>query len=187
MLSFSGRNGRLYWLGEPIRVREALLEDCGDGFDWRLDDPALRFWPREDDLVFEVQRDGAWQREMPRELYPWSGRVGFARSLAGPVRLNGSVCPLTLAARAERWQLEVEHSVASEQSLGVSDGRPQTMTGAAAVRLAEYRAEPLFEGGQVLACLLTAEGAFLGLGDSHANGATIQVVFNGKGVRYDPL
>jgi hypothetical protein len=176
---FSGEGGALYRVGDPYRF-SAVLEDCGDGFDWRPADPALRFW-LDEPLRFAVFR-GVWEPLEPLAVYRRSGRVAFGRCLAGsPVRARGVCRPLSVAAACAAWRLEALFEVSARSTLVDESAR------SAMVPL-EQRAslegvEPLVSG-RMLAVLPFGAGAFVGMGDSTANGPGTVLAFDEKGVKY---
>ena len=99
----------MYRVGEPLPFTGAL-EDCGDGFDWRMSDPSLRLWA-EDPVVFSVGSGGVWGPVEPVEVWRQSGRVAFGRCFRGQHVCASGVCfPLALVCETGEWEVEV-HTV----------------------------------------------------------------------------
>lgn len=188
MRHFSGRGGELFLASEATPF-VALLEDAGDGFDWRAADPSLRHW-LDRPLSFEVFEGGGWMLLEPLEVFHASGRVGFGRCLAGrSVRASGTCLLLSRLGSSESWDLNVEVAVRDRSSLGMVTPVSAAVVGRSAAELrgclleALYR--PFLAVSEVLAVLPMALGAFIGLGSLSERGpGVVFVSFNEKGVSH---
>ena len=179
MQVFSGQGGVLYRVGAPYRF-SAPLEDCGDGFDWRPADPALRFWA-DDPVSVEVFR-GLWEPLEPLALYRRSGRVAFGRCLRGsPVRASGVCLPLTVVATCGSWRLEARFGMDERPSLGGEERQVAPVLQGQQVLLGAV--EPSVTG-PLVAVLPFGQWAFVGRGDSTRNGAGTVLAFDREGVEH---
>ena len=177
MQVWSGQGGTLYRLGEPYRF-DAAMEDCGDGFDWRPADPALRYW-LDEPVCFELQSGEPLE---PLAVCRRSGRVAFGRCLRGsPVRASGVCLPLTVVATCGSWRLEARFGMDERPSLGGEERQVAPMLQGQQVLLGAV--EPPVTG-PLVAVLPFGQWAFVGRGDSTRNGAGTVLAFDREGVEH---
>lgn len=177
MQVWSGQGGTLYRLGEPYRFG-AAMEDCGDGFDWRPADPALRYW-LDEPVCFKLQSGEPLE---PLAVCRRSGRVAFGRCLRGlAVRASGICLPLTVVATCASWRLEARFGAQDRPTLGRDphEAPPLPQTLQAVLTGIE---PPL--SGSLLAVLSFGAGAFVGRGDSTGIGPGMVLAFDQEGVEH---
>lgn len=182
MLRFSGPDAGLYRLGDPLPFTGAL-EDCGDGFDWRAADPALRFWVEDEPIKVAVWAGGVWQEKEPLDVWPASGRVSLDRCYRHHSLVVRAVCrPLSFLAETGPWQGELHVLVKRPNTLGVT--KVEARPGPRVVRFPDVEAT-----GPVLARLegWEANYLFVGEGDSvSSTGSGTVLTFDEKGIVYVP-
>jgi hypothetical protein len=174
----------LYRVGDPLTFTGAL-EDCGDGFDWRVSDPSLRFWT-DAALIFEAWQGAEWFPLEPLEVWRASGRVGFARCYRGEsLRVSGVCRPLSLVVEAGGWEGEVHSTIHRKETLGIE---PQVVA-IPGDRICRFPALADGPRGRVLARLEAWEPdcLFVGCGDSiSSTGSGTVLTFDEEGLVYVP-
>jgi hypothetical protein len=172
MRCFTGKDGKLYAVGEPYQFEDVWLEDCGTGWDWRAPE-GLRCWLPES-LSFDVE-------DPVRALFVYrSGRVGFNRCL-DRVKASGTCYPISLIGAGE-WRLDIEAVTQDRPTLGGGEAtqtQTRIMGMTAVVDIAIETAE------QVLAWLEFGPGVFAGAGEARCYPGQTQINFS-EGVSYEP-
>lgn len=181
---FSGRGGELYAVAEPFAFEGLPLENCSDGWTWRMASPALRCFA-DSPLTFEVYTAGLWLPLPVDKLHAQVGAVEFGRCIRDqPVRGTGIALPQSLLGRAEGWVMEVMVAVDSRQMLG--GGTPASRNLGSGVRLdgIELEREP---DGPVRAVMPFGLGAWVGFGPTvNVKPSIAQVTLDERGATYGP-
>lgn len=170
-----GKGGFVYTLGEEHGFTEVPLEPCNDGWDWVAPE-AIRHWTT--DPVFEVFEGGRWRAVAAEKVHPCSGSVSFTRCLSGHVRATGRGLSASRLTAVGRWTVVVESVVPVVSVMG-------------GPRLAEFRQTGahatldvnVTEQGDLYTWLPHGRCVVVGVGRALAE----TVVYNEKGVSYDPL
>lgn len=177
---FSGKNPRVYVLGEQFDATQVPLIDCGGGWDWCSPD-GLHCWEQEPE--FEVWQ-GEWESIQPLDVFPRAGVVSFNRCLEGlHVRASGSCCPTSLLLESDQWRLQVESAVYRADTLGSDTVQTKAKT---------LRSTAFIEGvvcdSQEKAFVLFPfnSGAFAGVGSVENGFDGVIINFNDEGVVYEP-
>lgn len=183
MHTFTGRNARLFSIGEPYKFFDLPLEDLGTGWDW-MASGGVRWWDGE--LLFEVWEGGSWEPISPLIVYPRTGGVSFDRNLGGKyVRASGVGCPTSPVVEADSWKLEVESVVRISTALGSDAVQSEGKTLGATAVITDVLVP---EQEKVLAWLpFSVSGVFVGLGRLVSGLAGASVIFNDEGVRYESV
>jgi hypothetical protein len=181
---FSGRGGELYAVAEPFAFDGLPLEDCGDGWTWRMQSPALRCFA-DSPLTLEVYTAGLWLPLPIDTVHHGVGAVELGRCIRNqPVRASGVALPQSLLGRAASWVLEVMVVFGAPSQAGV--GAPPSRTTGSGVLLEgiELEREP---AGPVRALLPFGRGAYVGFGPKASVRPSIaQVTLDERGASYGP-
>lgn len=181
---FSGRGGELYAVAEPFAFQGLPLEDCGDGWTWRMASPSLRCFA-DSPLTFEVYTSGLWLPLPVDALHCAVGAVELGRCIRNqPVRGSGIALPQSLLGRATAWVLEVM-TIFGAPALAGAGAAPARQTGAG-VRLdgIELEREP---EGPVRVLLPFGRGAYVGFGPKvNVKPSIAQVTLDERGASYGP-
>jgi hypothetical protein len=182
---FSGRGGELYAVAEPFAFEGLPLEDCGDGWTWRMASPALRCFA-DSPLTFEVYAfPGQWLPLPVDQLHPAVGAVELGRCIRNqPVRASGVALPQSLLGRAEAWVLEVMVMFGAPALGGV--GAPASRQTGSGVRLdgIELEREP---ESPVRVVMPFGLGAYVGFGPKvNVKPSIAQVTLDERGANYGP-
>lgn len=181
---FSGRGGELYAVAEPFAFEGLPLEDCGDGWTWRMSSPPLRCFA-DSPLTFEVYSSGLWLPLPVDVVHHGAGAVELGRCVRGQaVRGSGIALPQSLLGRAEGWVLEVLVAFVAPAVAGV--GAPPARQTGSGVRLDGIVLDRTPEG-PVRVVLPFGRGAYVGFGP-HAvvRPAIAQVTLDERGASYGP-
>lgn len=176
MRRFLGSGGCLYSLGERFSFPEILMDDCGDGWDWRS---PLRFsyWCEKPTITVGPNREAI----TPVETFLGTGRVGLPRNMSrGQVFASGSCMPISFFCAAGKWELAIDAIVGNTTTLG--DDAYATKTKITDITATLFDVEvPIKE---VLVRLPHGVGMFVGVGNSQQVGDCAVIEFT-EGIRYE--
>jgi hypothetical protein len=182
---FSGRGGEIYAVAEPFAFEGLPLEDCGDGWTWRIASPGLRCLAPESAFTAEVFQDAEWRPLSVGEVHYGVGAVELGRCVRRlPVRASGVALPQALLGRGESWVLEVMVAFGAPHVPGVgADPSRQTASG---VRIEGIELERLPDG-HVRVVLPFGRGAYVGFGPNvNVSPSIAQVTLDERGASYGP-
>lgn len=183
MRRFSGNGGTVFLSSDPVDFHAEALEDCGDGWDWRMRDPSYRFWDESAEFSFEFYEGGRWQPITAIEIHYPSGRVAFGRCLRGlAVRAFGRCRPLTHLGQTSFWELLVEYKPLDNSSQGRKSQSCELKRGDTKAALYGLGVPP--DTHEVVVALPSAGGMFIGAGSVADTGSELAVTFDEKGVQY---
>lgn len=186
MRHFSGRGGSLFLVGDPMRFVEAPLEDCGDGFDWRIADPSLRYWTEEESVIVEIERGEGWEQVDPVEVIHLSGRVSLARCYRGVrVRATGTCLPASATGDGASWEVAVNILVRNSSELGADELSTTSVPRGSSALVRSCALKRDLRGEMVLARLPVGRDELVGIGViADSRDLNVHIEFDEKGVQY---